>query len=161
MLTISPDERRALRAQAHPLKPVVMIAQNGLTDAVLKEIELALTSHELIKVRVFDAEREQRDEWLNAACEALGAAPVQRIGNILVLYRPNPELHRACDPRSSNRCARPQRASIAPASKSRCPLAAGRPSLSPADAESHATRSPAPSSLAGDKLLQVRAARQI
>lgn len=93
MLTISPDERRALRAQAHPLKPVVMIAQNGLTDAVLKEIELALTSHELIKVRVFDAEREQRDEWLNAACEALGAAPVQRIGNILVLYRPNPELH--------------------------------------------------------------------
>ena len=93
MLTLSPDERRALRAQAHPLKPVVMIAQNGLTDAVLKEIELALKSHELIKVRVFDAEREQRDEWLNAACEALDAAPVQRIGNILVLYRPNPELH--------------------------------------------------------------------
>lgn len=93
MLTLSPDERRALRAQAHPLKPVVMIAQNGLTDAVLKEIELALKSHELIKVRVLDAEREQRDEWLNSACEALGAAPIQRIGNILVLYRPNPELH--------------------------------------------------------------------
>ncbi len=47
MLTLSTDERRALRARAHPLKPVVMIAQNGLTDAVLKEIELALTSHEL------------------------------------------------------------------------------------------------------------------
>ncbi|MDP2867707.1 YhbY family RNA-binding protein [Methyloversatilis sp.] len=93
MLTLSPDERRALRASAHPLKPVVMIAQNGLTDAVLKEIELALTSHELIKVRVFDAEREQRDAWLAAACEALGAAPIQRIGNILVLYRPNPALH--------------------------------------------------------------------
>lgn len=98
MLTLSPDERRALRASAHPLKPVVMIAQNGLTDAVLKEIELALTSHELIKVRVFDAEREQRDAWLTAACEALGAAPIQRIGNILVLYRPNPELHAVAAP---------------------------------------------------------------
>ncbi len=94
MLTLTPDERRALRAQAHPLKPVVMIAQNGLTAAVLKEIELALKSHELIKVRVFDAEREQRDAWLNEACEALGAAAVQRIGNILVLYRPNPDLHK-------------------------------------------------------------------
>lgn len=92
MLTLSSDERRALRARAHPLKPIVMIAQNGLTEAVLKEIELALKSHELIKVRVFDAEREQRDEWLASACETLGAAPVQRIGNILVLYRPNPEL---------------------------------------------------------------------
>lgn len=93
MLTLTPDQRRALRAQAHPLKPVVMIAQNGLTAAVLKEIELALKSHELIKIRVFDAEREQRDAWLNEACEATGAAPIQRIGNILVLYRPNPELH--------------------------------------------------------------------
>ncbi len=93
MLILSTDERRALRARAHPLKPVVMIAQNGLTDAVLKEIELALSSHELIKVRVFDAEREQRDAWLVTACTALHAAPVQRIGNILVLYRPNPELH--------------------------------------------------------------------
>ncbi|WP_374338060.1 YhbY family RNA-binding protein [Methyloversatilis sp.] len=93
MLTLTPDERRALRARAHPLKPVVMIAQNGLTAAVLKEIELALKSHELIKVRVFDAEREQRDAWLAETCETLGAAPVQRIGNILVLYRPNPEEH--------------------------------------------------------------------
>jgi RNA-binding protein len=99
MLTLTPDERRALRAQAHPLKPVVMIAQNGLTAAVLKEIELALKSHELIKVRVFDAEREQREALLNEACEATGAAPIQRIGNILVLYRPNPDLHKpAADP---------------------------------------------------------------
>ncbi|MBL8468278.1 YhbY family RNA-binding protein [Methyloversatilis discipulorum] len=98
MLTLTPDERRALRAQAHPLKPVVMIAQNGLTAAVLKEIELALKSHELIKVRVFDADREQRDAWLAETCETLGAAPVQRIGNILVLYRPNPELHVPAEP---------------------------------------------------------------
>jgi RNA-binding protein len=98
MLTLTPDERRALRAQAHPLKPVVMIAQNGLTAAVLKEIELALKSHELIKVRVFDADREQRDAWLAETCETLGAAPVQRIGNILVLYRPNPELQVPAEP---------------------------------------------------------------
>jgi RNA-binding protein len=110
MLTLTPDERRALRAQAHPLKPVVMIAQNGLTAAVLKEIELALKSHELIKVRVFDAEREQRDAWLAETCETLGAAPVQRIGNILVLYRPNPELHVTAEP------AKPVRKSPAKAS---------------------------------------------
>ena len=66
----------------------LMIAQNGLTAAVLKEIELALKSHELIKVRVFDADREQRDAWLAETCETLGAAPVQRIGNILVLMMP-------------------------------------------------------------------------
>lgn len=98
MLTLTPYERRALRAQAHPLKPVVMIAQNGLTAAVLKEIELALKSHELIKVRVFDADREQRDAWLAETCETLGAAPVQRIGNILVLYRPTPERHVPAEP---------------------------------------------------------------
>lgn len=114
MLTLTPDERRALRAQAHPLKPVVMIAQNGLTAAVLKEIELALKSHELIKVRVFDADREQRDAWLAETCETLGAAPVQRIGNILVLYRPNPELHVPAEP-------------IKPARKSAAKTSAAKP----------------------------------
>jgi RNA-binding protein len=107
MLTLSPDQRREFRARAHPLKPVVMIAQNGLTEAVLKEIELALNSHELIKVRVFDADRPQRDEWLRAACEATGAAPVQRIGNILVLYRPNPELHQPPAPLKPSRSKPP------------------------------------------------------
>ena len=57
MLAITTEQRRALRAQAHPLHPLVMISQNGLSDAVLREISRSLDSHELIKIRVFSDER--------------------------------------------------------------------------------------------------------
>lgn len=91
MIEITTTQRRALRAAAHSLKPVVSISQKGLTEAVLKEIDRCLTSHELIKVRIYDTEREQREELLNAVCSELNAAPVQHIGNLLVLWRERPE----------------------------------------------------------------------
>lgn len=91
MTEITTTQRRALRAAAHSLKPVVSISQKGLTEAVLKEIDRCLTSHELIKVRIYDTEREQRDELLSAVCSELNAAPVQHIGNLLVLWRQRPE----------------------------------------------------------------------
>ncbi|WP_331983385.1 ribosome assembly RNA-binding protein YhbY [Chitinimonas sp.] len=87
-MELTRDERLYLRAQAHGLNPVVMIGNNGLSDAVLREIALNLDAHELIKVRVLGDDREQRAGWLDEICEALGCAAVQHIGKLLVLYRP-------------------------------------------------------------------------
>jgi len=86
MLTLG--ERRALRAKAHALHPIVMIGNAGLTDGVLKEIDLALKSHELIKIRMLGDERAERERALAQICGALDAAPVQLIGKILVVFRP-------------------------------------------------------------------------
>ncbi|HEX5392615.1 MAG TPA: ribosome assembly RNA-binding protein YhbY [Rhodocyclaceae bacterium] len=88
---LSPEQRRALRADAHHLKPVASLGQQGLTDAVLKEIDLALKSHALIKVKLHGIERDDRDALFGQICEALDCAPVQHIGNILVLWREKPE----------------------------------------------------------------------
>lgn len=88
---LSPVERQALKARAHHLSPVVIIGDAGLTPAVLREVNIALSSHELIKVRVAGDDREARLEIYQAICTELGAAPVQAIGKLLVLYRPKPE----------------------------------------------------------------------
>ncbi|MGV7211386.1 ribosome assembly RNA-binding protein YhbY [Oxalobacteraceae bacterium A2-2] len=91
MIKLTPVERAALRAEAHGLKPVVMIGESGLSANVLKEIELGLDAHGLIKVRVFGDDREARAAMYDTICEQLGAAPVQHIGKLLVLYRPKKE----------------------------------------------------------------------
>ncbi len=90
MLNLSSIERRSLRARAHSLHPVVAISDKGLSDSVVKEINASLTSHELIKVRVHNGDRQVREEFLNTLCERLDAAPVQHIGKLLVIWRPQP-----------------------------------------------------------------------
>lgn len=89
-LTISPAQRKALKAKAHDLSPVVMIGNDGLTAGVVKEAEIAINSHNLIKVRVFGDDRENRIAIYEALCDKLNAAPVQHIGKLLVLWRPEP-----------------------------------------------------------------------
>lgn len=89
--TLTPTRRRELRALAHALKPVVSISQKGLTETVLKEIDHCLSAHELIKIRVYDSERDQRETLLAELCAALTAAPVQHIGHLLVVWRENPQ----------------------------------------------------------------------
>lgn len=91
MLQLSSAERRELRAQAHALNPVVSISENGLTEGVLKEIDVCLKSHELIKIRVYGDSREDRLAYLEQICAELECAQVQHIGKLLVVYRPNPE----------------------------------------------------------------------
>jgi len=93
MLSLTVSERLALKGRAHALSPTVMIGNAGLTEAVLKEIGQTLKTHELIKIRVM-AERPQREEILMAICTKLDAAPVQHIGKILVIYKPNPDAHK-------------------------------------------------------------------
>ncbi|AKU21623.1 YhbY family RNA-binding protein [Massilia sp. MB5] len=95
MLKLTPVERSALRAEAHALKPIVLIGEAGLTPAVMKEIELGLDSHGLIKVRVFGDDRDARIEMYDTICAELSAAPVQHIGKLLVLYRPKKEVEKA------------------------------------------------------------------
>ena len=92
MLKLTPVERSALRSEAHALNPIVLIGEAGLTPAVLKEIDAGLDVHGLIKVRVFGDDREARITMYDTICENLKAAPVQHIGKLLVVYRPQKEV---------------------------------------------------------------------
>jgi RNA-binding protein len=91
MQKLTPVERSALRAEAHALKPVVIIGEAGLTPSVMKEISASLDSHGLIKVRVAGDDRDARVAMYEQICEELKAQPVQHIGKLLVLYRPKVE----------------------------------------------------------------------
>jgi RNA-binding protein len=92
---LSPAQRADLRAQAHALKPVVIIGADGLTDPVVAEAERALHSHQLIKIRVFGDDRDARVEIADTLCDRLNAALVQHIGKLLVLWRPSDEAESA------------------------------------------------------------------
>ena len=107
MLPLSSDERRELRARAHNLNPVVSISENGLTEAVLKEIEINLKAHELIKIRVFGDSRENRETYLAQICSQLEAAPVQHIGKLLVIFRPDAAKNAAVNAANSKKPSRP------------------------------------------------------
>ena len=88
---LSAAERKSLKARAHPLEPVVLIGNKGITDEVVQEVEAALKAHELIKVRAPSLEREARDEAMQMLCERTGAESVQTIGKVLVIYRKRDE----------------------------------------------------------------------
>ena len=90
-LELSSAERSAHRSDAHALKPIVLIGAEGLTPAVTKEVNNALKSHGLIKVRIFGDDRETRVAIYEQLCDELHAAPIQHIGKLLVLYRPKVE----------------------------------------------------------------------
>ena len=87
MIELTPAQRRAFRAQAHHLHPVVSVSSNGLTPSVLKEIDHALQAHELIKIRVYGEDRSHRDSIMETVCTELQAAAVQHIGKTLIVWR--------------------------------------------------------------------------
>jgi len=86
-MSLPEKTRRELRARGHTLKPVVSIGNAGLSAAVLRELELSLEHHELMKVRIGGAEREQRRQMIAELCEHLGAELVQAVGHIALIYR--------------------------------------------------------------------------
>lgn len=88
-LTITIQLRNQLRAAAHALRPVVLIGDNGLTEAVLKEIAVHLNVHQLIKIRVAGDDREARLAIYNQICEELHAEPINHVGKVLTVYRQN------------------------------------------------------------------------
>lgn len=89
--TLTARERAALKARAHSLEPVVQVGQGGLSESVIGETDRALNAHELIKVKVGMADRAERAELASALAAATGAAHVQSVGKIAILWRPRPD----------------------------------------------------------------------
>ncbi|QAA94017.1 YhbY family RNA-binding protein [Pollutimonas thiosulfatoxidans] len=94
-LDFTSQERSALRAAAHPLRPVVLIGDRGLSESVLKEIDLNLNAHQLIKVRIAGEERDARNAMLETICDTLSCGLVHHLGKTLILYRPDLAAERA------------------------------------------------------------------
>jgi putative YhbY family RNA-binding protein len=94
-IQLTPTERKAKRSLAHHLAPVVLVGNEGLSPAVVRELDAALKAHGLIKVRVFSDSRDDRAALLAEMAERLDAAAVQHIGKLLVLWRPVPPKPRA------------------------------------------------------------------
>jgi RNA-binding protein len=87
MKTLTASGKRALRAKAHALKPVVIVGEKGVTDTVLQEIDRALFDHELIKVKIAASDQEEFSGQVEAIESKLSLEVVQKIGHIVVLYR--------------------------------------------------------------------------
>ena len=90
-MPISEKQRRHLKGLAHHLKPVVIIGQHGLSEGVTGEIDAALDAHELIKVRVNAADRDERKAMIEAICEQNKADFVNAIGHVAIFYRRHPK----------------------------------------------------------------------
>ena len=90
-MSLTNKERAHLKARAHALEPKVMVGHGGLTPAVIAEIDRALTAHELVKVKILGDDREARETMGGEIGAATDAAPVQRVGKVIVLWRPKPE----------------------------------------------------------------------
>jgi len=87
---LSPKRKRALRARAHHLNPVVSVGAAGASDAVLAELEIALDEHQLVKLRIAADDRQQRRKLIDTLCRRANAELVQRIGHTAVIYRQRP-----------------------------------------------------------------------
>lgn len=91
-MKLSEKQRRHLRGLAHPLKPVILIGNAGVSEGVVAETRRALQDHELIKVRMTGADRDVRDAALEALARDTGSELVGRIGHVATLYRKRSEL---------------------------------------------------------------------
>lgn len=88
-MTLTESQKKYLRRLGHDLKPVIQIGDAGLTKSLLAEFEIALAHHELIKVKIRAADRDQRDAMIQSLCEKHMANLIQRTGNVALLYRIN------------------------------------------------------------------------
>ena len=87
----SEAQKKYLRGLGHGLKPIVMVGDSGLSESLLQEFESTLAHHELIKVSVRVGDRKARDAIIEELCRRGSAALIQRIGNVALLYRDNPD----------------------------------------------------------------------
>jgi len=88
-MPLNKEQKLRLKKLVHHLKPVVLLGQNGLTEAVLNEIDIALTAHELIKIRLGGEDKEERLEMQETICERTGAEFIHAIGHVAAFYRRN------------------------------------------------------------------------
>ncbi len=87
LMSLSNKQLRALRARGHHLDPVVILGSAGLSKGVIREIDLSLNHHELMKIKVASTDRADRDKLINDICAQIGAELVQRVGHIALIYR--------------------------------------------------------------------------
>ncbi len=90
-MAVNDKQTRYLRSLAHPLKPVIMIGNKGLTDNVIAETDNALERHELIKVRISGADKAERQQLITALSEQTQSDVIMIIGHIVAIYRPSKE----------------------------------------------------------------------
>jgi len=90
-MILSKAQLKFLRARCHDLKPVILMGQKGLTEELLKELDIALTHHELVKIKLAADDRDQRKLLVDEICKRTGAEEVQAIGKTLTVYRVNPD----------------------------------------------------------------------
>ena len=107
--TLTTAERKALKARAHNLHPILQLGEKGLTDAVIAEIDRAIGAHELIKIRAAPLNRDEREVALASICERTNAQAIQHIGKMLIIYRKKPE-----EPKKPTRSARPRSRTFSP-----------------------------------------------
>lgn len=88
---LTDKQRKFLKGLAHDRKVIVQTGANGLTEPVMKEIDAALTAHELVKVKVLADDRDDRGAMVDRICTELGAILIQRIGHVATVFRRNPD----------------------------------------------------------------------
>jgi len=93
-MALNESQKRFLRGLGHKLKPLIMVGDAGLSESLLTEYESTLSHHELIKVRVKAGDRATRDAMFDELCTKSGAELIQRVGNIALVYRQNPDKQR-------------------------------------------------------------------
>ncbi|MGB7933002.1 MAG: ribosome assembly RNA-binding protein YhbY [Gammaproteobacteria bacterium] len=86
-MPLAENRKRDLRQRGHALKPIVIIGNAGLTEAVIREIDRSLEHHELMKIRLGGADREAKKRLIASICESCHAELVQSIGHIALIYR--------------------------------------------------------------------------
>lgn len=90
-MSLKESQKKYLRGLGHQLKPMITVSENGLTDTLLAEFESTIAHHELIKLRVRAGDRAMRDATIRELCDKGSIELIQRIGNVALLYRENPE----------------------------------------------------------------------
>ena len=90
-MSLSRPQIKYLVSLAHSLKPVIMVGQHGITDNILKELDIALNHHELVKIKIAGEDRDSKNEIVKQLCETSNADKVQAIGKTLTLFRRNTE----------------------------------------------------------------------
>ena len=89
-MNLSESQKKYLRGLGHQLKPVVTVGDDGLSNSVMKEFDSTISHHELIKVRIRAESRKSRDALIDELCQQGSGNLIQRIGNVALIYRPNP-----------------------------------------------------------------------
>jgi len=88
-MPINSKQRKTLKTKAHHLKPVIRIGQHGVSEGVIAETDIALDTHELIKVQIQQGEREERQAAITTLCQKTESELVHSIGKVFIIYRPS------------------------------------------------------------------------